>query len=244
MNSRKRMRIDPLDSILLAGAAAFLVSAVLRVYGPVDLNALRERAAAWVVGEYSAREIVQAFGDWDHTDELVTAVFHAENETQPDTLPDAETGFEREILNQEAAAFPDTVDPMTYLIDFGCKTPVDGTVTSGVGTRTDPIDGGQEYHYGIDIAAEAGTPICAVAEGSVREIGENSYGKYLILDHGGGVQTLYAHCSEILAREGAAVRSGEQIAAVGMTGRATGNHLHFELWRAGRILDPTGYLKV
>ena len=78
----------------------------------------------------------------------------------------------------------------------------------------------------------------------MREIGENSYGKYLILDHGGGVQTLYAHCSEILAREGAAVRSGEQIAAVGMTGRATGNHLHFELWRAGRILDPTGYLKV
>ncbi|MGN0994875.1 MAG: M23 family metallopeptidase [Butyricicoccus sp.] len=243
-SKRKQAWLSPLDGVFLAGAVAFLASAIFRVCQPVDLQMLRERAAAWVVGDFSAQEIVQAFGDWEHSDELVATVFHAEDYKEPDTDSGTETGFERDALDGETVEFPDTVDRMTYLIDLTCKTPVEGIVTSGFGERTDPIDGGESYHYGIDIAADEGTPICAVAEGTVREVGENSYGKYLILDHGAGLQSLYAHCSEIFVQKGASVQSGEQIAAVGMTGRATGNHLHFELWRAGMILDPTGYLEV
>lgn len=243
-SKRKQAWLSPLDGGFLIGAAIFLASAVIRAYGPVDFQALRERAAAWIVGDFSAQEIVQAFGDWEHSDELVATVFHAENYEEPDTDSGTETGMERDVLEGETVEFPDTVDRMTYLIDLTCKTPVQGIVTSGFGERTDPIDGGESYHYGIDIAADEGTPIRAVADGAVQEVGENSYGKFLILDHGAGLQSLYAHCSEIFVQEGASVQSGEQIAAVGMTGRATGNHLHFELWRAGMILDPTGYLEV
>ena len=111
--------------------------------------------------------------------------------------------------------------------------PVAGTITSPQGYRTDPITGETSYHSGTDIAVPEGTPILAAADGTVTianalDSWGGSYGYYVKLDHGGGLTTLYAHCSSICVTAGQQVKAGEVIAYVGQTGRATGPHLHFE----------------
>ncbi|MGN0652145.1 MAG: M23 family metallopeptidase [Gemmiger sp.] len=112
--------------------------------------------------------------------------------------------------------------------------PVAGTITSPQGYRTDPITGETSYHSGTDIAAPEGTPILAAADGTVTVANAldrwgGSYGYYVKLDHGGGLTTLYAHCSSICVTAGQQVQAGEVIAYAGQTGRATGPHLHFEV---------------
>jgi len=101
-------------------------------------------------------------------------------------------------------------------------------------------------HMGVDIAAPLGHPIRAARRGTVLFSGSNdamrAYGKLLILDHGDGFCSLYAHCSELLARTGERVDAGQVIARVGRTGRATGNHLHFEIRYEGVAVDPEQYL--
>ena len=113
--------------------------------------------------------------------------------------------------------------------------PVAGTITSPQGYRTDPITGETSYHSGTDIAVPEGTPILAAADGTVTianalDSWGGSYGYYVKLDHGGGLTTLYAHCSSICVTTGQQVKAGEVIAYVGQTGRATGPHLHFEVY--------------
>ncbi len=112
-------------------------------------------------------------------------------------------------------------------------------MTSGYGYRTDPIDGGIEFHKGIDLAAPKGSGIFASASGMV-ELSKysNSYGYYMIINHGGGLKTLYAHCSELLKQAGDTVSSGELVAKIGSTGRSTGPHLHFEVILNGNNLNP------
>ena len=112
--------------------------------------------------------------------------------------------------------------------------PVAGTITSPQGYRTDPITGETSYHSGTDIAVPEGTPILAAADGTVTianalDSWGGSYGYHVKLDHGGGLTTLYAHCSSICVTAGQQVKAGEVIAYVGQTGRATGPHLHFEV---------------
>ena len=112
--------------------------------------------------------------------------------------------------------------------------PVAGTITSPQGYRTDPITGETSYHSGTDIAVPEAAPILAAADGTVTVANAldswgGSYGYYVKLDHGGGLTTLYAHCSSICVTTGQQVKAGEVIAYVGQTGRATGPHLHFEV---------------
>ena len=95
------------------------------------------------------------------------------------------------------------------------------------------------FHLGMDFAAEAGTPITAAADGAVVKTGfDSECGNYLILLHENGAATYYCHCQDILAEEGAKVKSGEQIATVGSTGRSTGPHLHFGVSRSGDYIEP------
>ena len=117
--------------------------------------------------------------------------------------------------------------------------PVAGSITSPFGYRTDPIIGEVSYHTGTDIAAPNGTPILAAADGTVViangvDRWGGSYGYYVKLDHGGGLQTLYAHCSSICVTTGQQVQAGQVIGYVGSTGRSTGNHLHLEIIENGQ----------
>jgi murein DD-endopeptidase MepM/ murein hydrolase activator NlpD len=108
--------------------------------------------------------------------------------------------------------------------------PVSGVVTSEVGWRVDPITGGRRFHKGTDIAAPAGTPIQAVADGTVVESGvKGSYGNAVVIQTDDGRRMLYAHNQHNFVRVGDRVVRGDAIAAVGSTGRATGPHVHFEV---------------
>ena len=115
-------------------------------------------------------------------------------------------------------------------INFERVTPAAGTVTSKFGYRMHPIENVLKFHYGTDIGAAEGTDIVSFADGTVIAAGEStSLGNYIIIAHADGVKTQYAHCSELFVSSGDSVTKGQKIAAVGATGEATGNNLHFEL---------------
>ena len=117
--------------------------------------------------------------------------------------------------------------------------PVNGPITSVVGMRIDPFDGTWRHHNGIDIAVPDGTPVKAVANGTVLYSGLRSgYGWTVLVEHDNGMITLYAHNSRITAEAGQLVKRGETIALSGNTGRSTGPHVHFEAWQAGANITP------
>lgn len=123
--------------------------------------------------------------------------------------------------------------------------PVEGHYTSAFGWREDPTGDEEErdFHYGVDITAAEGTKVAVFADGVVDLVGESkSYGNYIRVDHGGGVASLYAHCSKILKEEGESVTMGDIIALSGSTGNVTGPHLHFEIRLNTVFHDPTYYL--
>ena len=103
-------------------------------------------------------------------------------------------------------------------------------------------------HEGIDIPMPAGTPIRAAKNGVVSRTGDNStmgfrgYGNFVLLDHGSGVQSFYAHCSSVAVREGQRIMQGQIVGYVGCTGRSTANHLHFEVRVNNKKVDPMPYL--
>ena len=124
--------------------------------------------------------------------------------------------------------------------------PVAGTITSQFGHRVDPITGEVSSHTGTDIACAEGTPILAAADGTVTvanglDSWGGSYGYYIQIDHGGGLETLYAHCSSICVTTDQQVQAGQVIGYVGHTGRATGSHLHLEVHVNGSRTDAMRY---
>lgn len=124
------------------------------------------------------------------------------------------------------------------------RTPVAGRITSGYGYRIHPIHRVRKLHTGIDIAAPTGTPIRCAGDGTVVHASRwGGYGNCVIVDHGGGLATLYAHCSRLAVTKDQSVTEGQVIGYVGSTGLATGPHLHFEVRRDGRPTDPNSFLK-
>lgn len=119
-------------------------------------------------------------------------------------------------------------------------TPVSGIITSRFGNRESIRSYG---HTGLDIAAPAGTSIRAAADGTVTFAGySGGYGYVVKMSHGNGIETYYAHCSELYVSAGEKIEAGDVIAAVGSTGNSTGNHLHFEVLVDGTEIDPQNYL--
>ena len=120
---------------------------------------------------------------------------------------------------------------------------VGAALSSGFGNRSDPFTSRHAFHAGLDFAGSAGAPILAAAGGHVRVAGFHpDYGWMVEIDHGNGLRTRYAHASRLLVQRGAIVAPGDRIAAVGSTGRSTGPHLHFEVLRHARQVDPKRYL--
>jgi murein DD-endopeptidase MepM/ murein hydrolase activator NlpD len=119
-----------------------------------------------------------------------------------------------------------------------------GYRSSGFGHRADPFTGRQEFHRGIDFNAPRGTEIIAVADGVVAFAGRRpGYGNTVEIDHGNGYRTRYAHNDRNLVKVGERVRTGDVIATMGASGRATGVHLHFEVWHNGRAVNPSQYVR-
>lgn len=121
----------------------------------------------------------------------------------------------------------------------GVQLPVHGRMTSGFGERFHPILGYERFHAGVDLAATWGTPIVAAADGRVVSAGwRGGYGQAVAIAHSGGVQSLYGHMSRIAAYAGEMVHRGQVIGYVGSTGLSTGPHLHFEVTKNGRPVNP------
>jgi murein DD-endopeptidase MepM/ murein hydrolase activator NlpD len=121
--------------------------------------------------------------------------------------------------------------------------PVRGRISSPYGWRNDPISGARRFHAALDMAANTGTPVKASLDGRVATVGLNSvYGKYIILTHGGGFQTLYAHLNTVSVAQGSYIKGGSKIGEVGSTGYSTGPHLHFAVYKNGKPVNPLDYL--
>jgi len=121
--------------------------------------------------------------------------------------------------------------------------PVKGVITSQFGLRLDPIDGKRRHHNGIDIAVPEGTPVRPVLSGKVIYSGySKGYGNFVIVEHEDGIQTLYAHNSKNLVKVGDIVTPETFIALSGSTGRTTGPHLHFEIRKDGRAMNPLAFI--
>ncbi|MBA3717951.1 MAG: M23 family metallopeptidase [Actinobacteria bacterium] len=162
---------------------------------------------------------------------------------------------EADALQQSSAALAETIQsaqssssssssssaPSTTPSSSGLIWPVNGPVTSSFGYRC--LEGLCRMHEGIDIGVGYGTPIHAAASGTVIYAGEDSgYGNLIVVDHGGGLATAYAHQSSFAVGSGAQVSQGQVIGYVGCTGRCFGPHLHFEVRVNGSAVDPLGYL--
>ncbi len=118
-----------------------------------------------------------------------------------------------------------------------------GWLSSKYGMRTDPFSGKQEFHKGVDLAGKEGSDVISVAAGVVTWAGKRyGYGNMIEVNHGKGYVTRYGHNKEIAVKVGETVKKGQTIGLMGSTGRSTGPHVHFEVWRNGKIVNPTKYL--
>ncbi len=123
------------------------------------------------------------------------------------------------------------------------QLPVEGAITSHYGKREHPRSGEYEFHSGIDISASPGSPVRATADGIVSFSGwGGSNGRLVVLEHGFGFTTFYAHNKSIIVTVGQKVKRGDILGYVGSTGNATGPHVHYEVWKDGRPVNPKKYL--
>ncbi|OEF99678.1 hypothetical protein BHF71_07940 [Vulcanibacillus modesticaldus] len=129
------------------------------------------------------------------------------------------------------------------LLSIPSINPTVGRITSKFGYRSDPFNNNRSFHNGLDIANAFGTPIYSTADGIVTFSGRNGgYGNQIVINHGNGLETVYAHNSKNLVKKGDFVRKGQLIAYMGSTGRSTGSHLHYEVRKNGRRVNPSNYI--
>jgi murein DD-endopeptidase MepM/ murein hydrolase activator NlpD len=156
----------------------------------------------------------------------------------------------RDLKDQANAVYTETQDVTRILrphLEQLARTPsiwpVKGFISSGFGARKDPIDGEPAIHEGIDISAPLGSPVMAPAEGLVIWTGwKQGYGNCIEISHGGGLVTRYGHLSKILVKTGQSVKRWQRIGLVGSSGRSTGAHLHYEVRRNDRPVNPKRFL--
>lgn len=175
-------------------------------------------------------------------------VLQAQLAALQDTTAATVAGYEKGVAARAAAAAASGSGaglPGGYVGPQGWANPVRGVITDGFGARVSPCPNCSSYHYGIDIGAPGGSPIYAAHDGTVQYAGWNGTCGYTVqINHGGGIVTEYCHIMPggILVGNGQQVGAGQPIARVGMTGAATGYHLHFEVWINGRPINGIPFM--
>lgn len=162
-----------------------------------------------------------------------------------DRLKTRTAAFQRAILIEDASH----IDPGARVRRLFQRNlfimPLEGRVTSGFGYRRHPIGGGRRFHNGVDLAAPHGTPVRAASSGTVSRAGYSySLGRFVKIRHTQGYQTVYGHLARYQVRQGQRVDQGQVIGYEGSTGRSTGPHLHFEIRKNGKPVDPSSYLPI
>ena len=158
---------------------------------------------------------------------------------EPEALVKRQETLDRQLAKVEQRLH----DQAVMLAHTPTIAPVIGVITDGYGPRIDPITHRPAFHEGLDISVAIGTPVRAPADGIVlfadRETG---YGRVIKLDHGYGYSTTYAHLDRLLVKEGGRVTRGQLLGKVGLTGRTTGPHLHYEVWKDGERQNPLHFI--
>ncbi|MCJ7616553.1 MAG: M23 family metallopeptidase [Desulfobacterales bacterium] len=154
--------------------------------------------------------------------------------------------FDLAAINQKKSfesLFNNLEDQRNLLASRPAIRPTDGWISSRFGYRISPFTGLREFHKGLDIATRKGTPIVATADGVITFAGVKSFmGKMIVINHGHGMVTRYAHINKFLKKRGDAVKRGDTIALVGNTGRTTGSHVHYEVHLNGLPVNPAKYI--
>lgn len=148
------------------------------------------------------------------------------------------------VIEQRLASVRDNVDRRQALVSATPSMwPIVGWISSDFGNRLDPFTGDEDFHPGLDISAEHGSPIQAPADGTVESASFNgSYGNMVVIDHGFGLTTRYGHMSRFAVAPGQQIRRGSVIGFVGSTGRSTSPHLHYEVLVNGQLTNPFRFL--
>lgn len=206
-------------AIVVAGAL------VIRLFG----GAVYESVRNWYVGTVNESIMVQV------TKEDLLEIFNKNEQENSDGVIQTAAKTTQNQLAVTYGVDQNAPLSLSVLLQFPVAG---GQVSSAFGERADG------FHKGLDIAAEMDTPIAAALTGTVKEIGENaSYGKYVLLEHGSGIETRYAHCSTVLVKEGDGVKMGMEIAKIGDTGDSSGAHLHLELLVDGTPYNPQSVMR-
>lgn len=243
-HKRRTDRTSGIHRLLLGLAGLFLLASVLRTVPLAPIAYAQQAVQTFLTGEVSFEQAVQAIGSFAQSDEVRAVISDLFPQSHSFT-PIAESSAPTQTLAATAAGvFPNYADDMIYPLILPCRIPVKNAVlTSNFGDRIHPLSQDTQFHKGIDLAAPEGTPIYALDNSYVRTATmSDTYGNYLILEHDNGICSLYAHCSQLLVQTDDHVSAGQIIAYVGQTGNVTGSHLHLELWRAEKLLNPEDYL--
>ena len=239
---------------ILVGLLLLAVGAI-QIYGVV-MDGLKYPFLLGQVEYYG-----QQFAQWKST---VTALHEVEGDfrrifslnSKDEVLETVDTSYAGSIdlqqLMQELQKAADRVDGIKDYLRIqkdlylatpkGC--PVEGSISSPYGKRENPITGNAGFHSGIDISASPGAPILATAEGVVSHSGWTPHsGNVVVLEHGCGFSTIYAHNKKNAVKLGQKVKRGEVIGYVGSTGNSTGPHVHYEVWKDGKHVNPQHYFK-
>lgn len=197
-----------------------------------------------LVGEKS-REL-QKYQNQIAANESQLASYQADIEAQENRIQQIEAELKRQEEEARKKAQEKGEEYKTVSIgniSFIWPCPSSSRITSGFGGRSSPTEGASSNHKGIDIGATSGSDIVAAADGTVT-ISTYSYsaGNYIMINHGGGVSTVYMHCSKLLVSVGETVKKGQVIAKVGSTGYSTGPHLHFGVRVNGAYVNPSQYV--
>lgn len=185
------------------------------------------------------------FGSDTDISEVIGSDDDGEDAVQQSGISSASSGEKPELMSVSAVKTVHAViggskaENASAVSNSLCKPIENATVSSAFGDRENPVTFLSERHKGLDLSAPSGTPIYAAASGTVVFSGSSpTYGNYILIDHGQGLQTLYAHCSKLMKQKNEQVYKGEKIALVGSTGQSTGPHLHFEVRLNGNYINP------
>lgn len=209
----------------IACCVAVLLVLLLRVAGGESYGVVRQQFHQMLARNEWATAVAQLWRD--------RPLEQAQNTATEDVKADDFTADESAQLTGSSAVLA-AVPPLAS-----------GTLTSAYGERIHPINGQEEFHNGVDIAAPQGAALAAMYDGEVTEVGENdSIGRYIRLRHDGGIEVLYGHCDSIVAEPGDMVKAGDTVALVGSTGVSTGSHVHLSVKVDGEACDPAALLSL
>lgn len=237
-----------LDTVLATGTAYYKYYAILegneekyyvKTYEEAEnvINALKEKKSTNIDSiKYNVKYETEQ-KEFSDKDKIVAGLFKEPVVQKQVTTPKKTTSSATRYAATGSVNTAQTVSYSSLAIGTQLIRPVSGTITSRFGRRSSGT------HTGLDIATSLGTPIGAAAAGTVSYAGwKGSYGNLVVIDHGNGVQTYYAHCSAIYVSAGTPVAQGQTISAVGSTGNSTGPHLHLEVRVNGVCQNPQNYV--